>query len=167
MSAFVILPKRIVEELERRGLDVEDAILSVLFRELNLDPEVVADAHLELAERYLAEGRELVDRDPVQASEKLYKAVEECVKALAIHHNLEEILRRVEKRGRWTVTDLENAVEAISEKLGEWIIASWGEANYLHIWGFHEAKLDSKAVKLRLHYIERAIEETKRLIALK
>ena len=93
---------------------------------------MVAGAHLELAERYLAEGSELADREPVQASEKLYKAVEECVKALAIHHNLEEILRRVKKRGRWTVTDLENAVEAISEKLGEWIITSWDKANYLH-----------------------------------
>jgi hypothetical protein len=132
VSAFIILPKRIVEEFEKRGLDVEDVILSILSRELNLDPEVVTGAHLKLAERYLAEGSELVDREPVQASEKLYKAVEECVKALAIHNNLEEILRRVKKRGRWTVTDLENAVEAISEKLGEWIITSWDKANYLH-----------------------------------
>jgi len=33
--------------------------------------------------------------------------------------------------------------------------------------GFHEAKLNSKAVKLRLRYIERAVEETKKLIVLK
>jgi hypothetical protein len=32
----------------------------------------------------LVEGRELIDRDPIQASEKLYKASEESVKALAI-----------------------------------------------------------------------------------
>jgi protein tyrosine phosphatase (PTP) superfamily phosphohydrolase (DUF442 family) len=37
--------------------------------------------HLELAERFLAEGRELIDKDPVQASEKLYKAAEEAVKS--------------------------------------------------------------------------------------
>jgi len=40
--------------------------------------------HLELAERFLTEGRGLIDKDPVQASEKLYKAAEEAVKAIAI-----------------------------------------------------------------------------------
>jgi len=39
--------------------------------------------HLELAERFLSEGEKLVDKDPVQASEKLYKAAEEAVKAIA------------------------------------------------------------------------------------
>jgi len=33
---------------------------------------------LEHAKRFLAEGRELIDEDPVQASEKLYKATEEA-----------------------------------------------------------------------------------------
>jgi hypothetical protein len=123
LSASVTLPKRIVDELERRGLDVEDFVLRLLSKELNLDPKTVAEAHLELAERYLAEGRELVDRDPVQASEKLYKVAGECVKALAIHYNLEDILRNVEKRGRWTVTDLEKVVEEISRRVDELFIS--------------------------------------------
>ncbi|MBP1448969.1 MAG: hypothetical protein JZD41_02980, partial [Thermoproteus sp.] len=39
---------------------------------------------LELAEKLLEEGLELVRRgDSVQASEKLYKAAEECIKAMA------------------------------------------------------------------------------------
>jgi hypothetical protein len=109
--------------LERRGLDVEDFVLGLLSKELNLDPKTVAEARLELAERYLAEGRELVDRDPVQASEKLYKVAGECVKALAIHYNLEDILRNVEKRGRWTVTDLEKVVEEISRRVDELFIS--------------------------------------------
>jgi AraC-like DNA-binding protein len=87
--------------LEGRGLDVEDFVLRLFSKELNLDPKTVAEARLELAERYLAEGRELVYRDPVQASEKLYRVAEECVKALAIHYNLEDILGNVERRGRW------------------------------------------------------------------
>jgi len=45
---------------------------------------------LELAERFLAEGRELIDENPVQASEKLYKAAEEAVKVLAIALKLPE-----------------------------------------------------------------------------
>jgi hypothetical protein len=42
-------------------------------------------------ERFLAEGRGYVEKgDPVQASEKIYKAVEECIKALAEKQRLPE-----------------------------------------------------------------------------
>jgi hypothetical protein len=44
-----------------------------------------ARERVELALRLLEEGKALADRDPVQASERLYKAVEEAVKALALH----------------------------------------------------------------------------------
>ena len=59
-----------------------------------------ARKRLELAERFLAEGRELIDKDPVQASEKLYKAAEEAVKIIAIALKLPEADEAV-KRGRW------------------------------------------------------------------
>jgi hypothetical protein len=42
--------------------------------------------HLELAERFLVDGKEL----PVQASEKLYNAAEEAVKAIATALKLPE-----------------------------------------------------------------------------
>lgn len=164
MSTSVALPKRIVDELEKRGLDVEDFMLSLLSKELNLDPEIVAEARLELAERYFAEGKELVDRDPVQASEKLYRVAEECVKALAIHYNLEDILRNVEKRGRWTATDLERAVKEISKRVDELFISLWDHAWVLHVWGFHEAKLDSVSVKMRIKYVESMLEKTRKII---
>ena len=91
---------------------------------------------MELALKYLEEGRRLIDRDSVQASEKLYKAVEEVVKALMMYYRLNDILDRVNERGRWTVTELEKAVETISERLGEWFRVAWDEANYLHVWDF-------------------------------
>uniref|UniRef100_A0A7J3X5H4 Uncharacterized protein n=1 Tax=Thermofilum pendens TaxID=2269 RepID=A0A7J3X5H4_THEPE len=125
---------------------------------------VEAERRLELALRYLGEGRALIDRDPVQASEKLYKAAEEAVKALALHFGLSDILEKVEKRGRWTVTELEKAVEAIAEKVGGWFLDLWDAANYLHVWGFHEAKLDAKAIKLRAPSVERIVEEAERLL---
>jgi hypothetical protein len=150
--------------LEGRGLDVEDFVLRLLSKELNIDPKTVAEARLELAERYLAEGRELADRDPVQASEKLYKVAEECVKALAIHYNLEDILRNVEKRGRWTVTDLEKVVEEISRRVDELFISLWDHAWALHVWGFHEAKLGSESVKMRIKYIESMLEKTRKIL---
>jgi isopenicillin N synthase-like dioxygenase len=46
--------------------------------------------HLEFVEKLLVEGRELIDKDLVQVSEKLYKVAEEVLKILAITLNLEE-----------------------------------------------------------------------------
>jgi hypothetical protein len=120
--------------------------------------------HLEFAEKYLEEGRILIDKDPVQASEKLYKAAEECVKALAIYSNLIEVLEKVKGRDRWTVTELEKAVLKVSEKLGEWFRTSWDAAWALHVWGFHEGRFDSEDVKARLSSIERMVKETVSII---
>lgn len=119
----------------------------------------MAEARTELAARYLEEGRALDDRDPVQTSEKLYKAAEERVKAMAARLGLGEVLERVEKRGRWAVTDLEKAVAATSRQLGDWFREAWDSANYLHVWGLHEAELDAEAVKARLPYIEKMVKE--------
>ena len=157
------VPRRLVEELEKRGIDVESTLVDLLTKTLDLDVEVAVEAHLELALKHLEEGKNLVERDPVQASEKLYKAAEETVKALTMHFNLSDILTKVE-RGRWTVTELEKAVEAISERLGEWFSAAWDRAWALHVWGFHEAKLDSEAIRIRIPYVERIIVEAREAV---
>ncbi len=160
----VYIPERLVVEARRRGFDVESLVVELLTRALNLDPQVVSDIHLELSHRYLEEGRALVGRDPVQASEKLYKAAEEAVKALAVFYNLQDVLAGVEEKGGWTVSYLEKAVEAISERLGGWFLQSWDNAWALHVWGFHEAKLDSKAVEIRLPYVERMVLEAEKIV---
>jgi hypothetical protein len=158
------VPSKLVEEARRRGFDVESLVVDLLVRTLNLDPRVAGEAHLELSHRYLGEGRALVNRDPIQASEKLYKAAEEAVKALAVFYNLQDVLAGVEDKGRRTVSYLEKAVEAISERLGGWFLQSWDNAWALHVWGFHEAKLDSKAVEIRLPYVERMVLEAEKII---
>jgi hypothetical protein len=127
-----------------------------------VDVEVLK--HLELAERFLEEGKALMDKDPIQASEKFYKAAEEVVKTLTMYYNLSDILKTIERKGRWTVTELEEAVELISQRVGEWFITSWDSAWAIHVWGFHEAKLNSKAIKIRVPYIERMILKAKKLI---
>jgi hypothetical protein len=68
------------------------------------------------------EGGNLVDRNPVQASEKLYRAAEEAVKALATYFDLRDIPEGVERSGRWSAGKLGKAVLRISEKVGsrEW-----------------------------------------------
>jgi len=160
----VVIPRRLVEELKGRGFDVESLVIDVLVKSLGLDPRVAVESHLELSLRYLDEGKALVDKDPVQASEKLYKAVEEAVKALAVYYSLDDILRRVSERGRWTAGELEKTVLRVSERLGEWFLHSWDNAWTLHVWGFHEAKFDSEDVLRRLPSIERLVLESLRIV---
>jgi hypothetical protein len=129
-----------------------------------LNPEVVVESHLELALKYLEEGKSLVDKDPVQASEKLYKAAEEAVKALAVHLDLSDVLEAVEKRGRWTVTELDRAVRKISQRTGKWFMSSWDAAWVLHVWGFHEAKLNMESVKERSVEVEKMVVEARKIV---
>jgi hypothetical protein len=105
------------------------------------------------AEEYLAKG------DAVQSSEKLYKAAEECIKLLSERFNLPEV-KEAEEKGKWTVTLLEKAVRKLSDKISIDVQICWDSANYLHVWGFHEAKLEAENVKARLPLIKRLIELT-------
>jgi hypothetical protein len=114
--------------------------------------------------KYLDEGRSLIDKDPIQASEKLYKAAEEVVIALTIYFNLSDIIEKVNERKRWTVTELDKASRLISEKLGKWFRSSWDVAWALHVWGFYEAKLDSESVRDRLLDIEKMVMEAQKVV---
>ena len=160
----VRVPESLLEEARRRGVDVEGVLVRVLSRILGLDPRGEARAHLELARRFLEEGERLAgEGDTVQASEKLYKAAEEAVRAAALLLGLNEILEAVEARGRWSVTDLERVVRALSRRIPEarrW----WDAANYLHVWGFHEARLDVEGVRARLGDVRMLVEAVSKLL---
>jgi len=158
------IPRKVVEELKRRNLDQEPPADNFLVSLLELDPQAAAESYLELTVRYLEEGKNLIDTDPVQASEKLYKAAEEAVKALTIHFNLKDILEDVEKSGRWSVGKLEKAVLSISDKVGDWFRSSWDTAWALHVWGFHEAKFDAEDVRRRLPSIDRMVTEAQKIV---
>jgi len=163
IDEYVIkLPKALAKHLE--GLDVESIVTELLLQKLSLNPDEEAEVHAENSKRFLEEGVSLVDKEPVQASEKLYKAAEECVKALALHLNLSDIVKKAKERGRWTATELEKSVLKISEKLGEWFRQAWDTAWTLHVWGFHEAKFDSEDVKTRLLSIEKMVEEARKIL---
>ena len=113
---------------------------------------VTLELRVELMRRFLEEGRRLVDEDPVQASEKLYKAAEEAVKSLVHSLGMDDVLKAAEGRGRWTVTDLERVVRRLKDLEPE-VVAWWDNANYLHVWGFHEARLSvEKIVELASRY---------------
>ena len=105
------------------------------------------------AEEYLAKG------DAVQSSEKLYKAAEECIKLLSERFNLPEV-KEAEEKGIWTVTLLERAVRKLSNKISINVQIGWDAVNYLHVWGFHEAKLEVENVEARIPLIKRLVELT-------
>jgi hypothetical protein len=123
-----------------------------------------ARRHLELAEKFLVEGEKLINKDPVQASEKLYKAAEEAVKTIAIALKLSEAEEAV-KRERWTTGLLDSAVKNIMRRLGLDELYHWWDSAYkLHVDGFHEAKLKSDDIRLRLKDVEALVNLAKKIL---
>ncbi|BDR93099.1 PaREP1 family protein [Vulcanisaeta souniana] len=138
-------------------------IIDVLAAKLNLDPSDTAKAHAELALAMFNEGLGFVDKgDVVQASGRLYKAVEEAIKALAIAKNLDEAREALE-RGRWTVSLLDDA----ASKLGDVAERAWAEAYFLHVNGFHEVRIKIDEVERRVKYIRPLIDEVREVIGVK
>ena len=120
--------------------------------------------HVEVAERFLAEGRELIDKDPVQASEKLYKAAEEVVKTLALALNLPEARRATESGGWWSKL-LEKAAQGVARTLGiKEFILWWDTAFRLHVDVFHEARLSSEDIRERYEYIEEMVNLARKVL---
>ena len=158
MSVSVGIPRRLYEEAVRRGIDVESRIIELLAKDLGLDPKDEAPLHLELAERFMSEGMELLRRgDTIQASEKLYKAVEECIKALACLEGLEEC-RRARDEGGWRTKLLSRAARKLSLRLGEGLILeAWSQGYDLHVHGFHEHGLGVEEVRESLPVVERFV----------
>ncbi|MGC8543836.1 MAG: PaREP1 family protein, partial [Vulcanisaeta sp.] len=56
------------------------------------------------------------------------------------------------------------AVMEISRRLGRWFRQSWDTANYLHVWGFHEAKLNAEDINDRLPDIEKMVQKAQRVL---
>jgi hypothetical protein len=106
-------------------------------------------------ERFLVEGKEYITKgDPVQASEKLYKAVEDCIKLLAERHELLEY-EKAERDGRWRSYLLAQAARGLAGDLGRKEIEdAWLRAFNIHVWGFHEGKLDVEYIKQDVPYVE-------------
>ncbi len=140
-----------ISELRSKGID-DASIIDALSK--LLDPETAWSIHAELSLRFFNEGLQMVDKgDVVQASEKLYKAVEEAVKALAIRSNLSEAKEAMEG-GRWTVSPLDEA----SWKLGDDVERAWVEAYFLHVNGFHEIRIGIDEVRKRINVIKKLID---------
>ncbi|WP_066795958.1 PaREP1 family protein [Caldivirga sp. MU80] len=89
----------------------------------------------------------------MQASEKLYKAAEESVKAITIALNLPYV-EETKKIDRWSTELLFKTVNALVKSFGEDIRNWWHTAWVLHVEGFHEARLGSDHVASTYKHIE-------------
>ena len=144
--------EELIRRAQEKGIDVEELLLLALSK---VDPEETLRLRLEMVERYLKEMQEYLKKgDAVQASEKAYKVAEELAKALAEEFSLSEHEQAV-KEGRWTACSLGKAVNELSLKLGHWVADWWSSSYFLHIWGFHEAKLQVNDLKA---YVDRVTE---------
>jgi Archaeal PaREP1/PaREP8 family. len=123
-----------------------------------------ASVHLNLALKYLEEGKTLSDKDPIQASKKLYKAAEEALKAMALVLGLDEARKAVEQ-GRWSSTLLFDTIDSIAIKLGVNELPLWWRAAwFLHVEGFHEAKLNVERIKKDSKYVNAIVDLAKKVL---
>ncbi len=162
MAYTVAIPERLARAIMARGFDVEAFVIEAIERKLQLDPMEELETRLEIALYMLRRAREELEKgDPVQASEKLYKAVEECIKVLACMEGLEECQRAREEGGWWTRL-LSRAARRLASRLQTSIIReAWEEAYDLHVHGFHEHALGVDEVRQGVPVVEKLVEYTR------
>ncbi|MGC9105607.1 MAG: PaREP1 family protein [Thermoprotei archaeon] len=151
----------LIRRAQEKGIDVEELILLALSRE---DPQEAAELRMELAEKYFSEAEDYLRRgDAVQASEKAYKAAEEAVKALAEKFDVPEYKQAL-REGRWYAYLLGKASSSLAKELGEWAVYGWSSAYFLHVWGFHEGKLNPDDVTAYLNRVKEMLRKAKEVI---
>ncbi|WP_054853169.1 PaREP1 family protein [Vulcanisaeta distributa] len=155
--------EELIKVARERGIDVEDLIISALSK---IDPQEGLRIRMELAKRYLDEVDEYLRKgDAVQASEKAYKAAEECVKALAEKLNIPEYQQAI-REGRWYTYLLTRAAGTLSTRLGDWVSNGWSSAYVLHVWGgFHEAKLGVNDLMPYIDKVRTLVRETENVLS--
>ncbi|GAB6945433.1 PaREP1 family protein [Vulcanisaeta sp. JCM 14467] len=155
------IPEELIKAAEERGIDVIDLIINAIGRN---DPSASIRIRLELADKYLNETREYMNKgDAVQASEKLYKATEECIKALAEKYGTQEYQQAI-KEGRWFTEYLQKASNTLASILGDWVAIGWAAGYVLHVWGFHEAKLSVNDLTNYLKLVENLVINTRKAL---
>ncbi|WP_048062865.1 PaREP1 family protein [Caldivirga maquilingensis] len=152
--------EELIKKLTSRGIDVTELLLDALSMQ---DPEESMRERIAVAEKYLSEAKQYIDKgDAVQASEKAYKAAEEVIKALAEKHRTPEYQEFL-REGRWYTYMLGMASKTLTKELGYWVLDGWNTAYDLHVWGFHEGKYTINHVKVSIMKIEEIIKEAKKL----
>ncbi|HID91255.1 TPA: hypothetical protein EYP44_04775 [Candidatus Bathyarchaeota archaeon] len=157
---MVTLPERVLEELRRRA-ESEGRALEELLNEAVLsycgveDPEVRAETHLRLCEKYLREcGEFLAKGDYAQASEKAWGAASQMVKAVAARRGV-----KIRSHG-----ELHGFVERLREETGEEQVSTlWLSAASLHQ-NFYENWLPEGTVKDGVENVKKLVERLRKML---
>ena len=67
------------------------------------------------------------------------------------------------REGRWYTYSLANAAGKLALSLGKWVKEGWDSAYVLHVWGFHEGKLDLENVRLRIQDVKNLLENAQKV----
>ena len=160
MSIEIAFPEKILKKLEEisKSEEVlpEEIIHEAVLEYLKLtDPETKTALHVNLSERYFDEADEHIKKeDYVQASEKLWEAASQMVKAVAAKRNLE-----LRSHG-----DLNRFVADVRREVNEPEIRRvWQIATSLHQ-NFYEAWLPGETVKESVEDIKRFREMLERIL---
>ncbi len=126
---------------------------SKLKREVNNVEEF--KRYLDLSRKYLKDGEDFLVKDPAQASEKLWGASAEIVKAVAARRGL--TLK--------THADLWEFTTKISSEVGDpEILKLFAAANYLHQ-NFYENVMTLDAVRASAEAVKQFIEKLEKLLS--
>ncbi|AEM39657.1 PaREP1 family protein [Pyrolobus fumarii 1A] len=161
-TTVITIPEKLAKLIRDRGFDPEAFIMEAIEKYLELDPQEELEARIAVAEHMLMRAREeLLEGDAVQASEKLYKAVEECIKVLACLRGLEEC-RKAQIEGTWWTKLLARAASKLAKiEKNPLILDAWSLAYDAHIHGFHEHSLDPEDIEQRLPRAEELVKYTR------
>lgn len=96
----------------------------------------------------------LKKNDSLQASEKLYKVAEECVKKLAIKHDM-----ALKDKRKWNTIELTDFARRLKGIYGENLYNNWTIAlEKLHKDGFHENGLTTLEVFESIHNVTELLD---------
>jgi len=160
MSIDINFPEKILRRINEISR-TEDALPEEIINEAVLeylqlaDPETKTELHVNLSEKYFSEAKELLkEEDYVQASEKLWGAASQMVKAVAAKRNLE--LRSHSDLNRFVAELRREANEPEIRRL-------WQIATSLHQ-NFYEAWLPGETVKESVEDIKRFREMLEQIL---
>ena len=124
----------------------------------------MSSERIAFAEKLFSEALDYMAKDDAaQASEKLYKAVEECIKVLAEKFNVSQVGEA--RKRKWLTWLLGEASTELAVKLNEPRISHvWAEAYAAHVWCFHEARCSIRRVEFVKPLAKWLIEYTKKVV---
>jgi len=160
MSVVLEIPESILEKLRQRALSEEKSLeeigLEALLVQAGLeDPEMQAEIHVSLSQKYLHEGEELLAREEwVQASEKGWGAASQMVKAVAARRG-----KRLRSHGELN----EYLDELCEETKDPELDKLWGLATSLHQ-NFYESWLPPRSVIRRIGEVKKLVNKLDKIL---